>query len=97
MRKVHKSLKEDLIAMENWEYLIHHIHVDEKTGKEIIHNCPLVDHLGNLYKIEHIKDDDGNIKHYVVGLIEDQKVYWNDEEVKEDGYTIPCANRQLES
>ena len=82
---------------EDWEYLIHHIHKDPKTGKEEIHHCPLVDHLGNLYEIDHIKDSKGEFRHLIIGLKEekDQEVYWSEEEAKADGQEIPCANRQL--
>jgi hypothetical protein len=84
-----------LPGLEDWEYLIHHIHKDPKTGKEILHHCPLVDHLGNIFLIDHMKGKDGKFKHYIVGLAEDQDIYWSDDEAKEDGQTVPCANRQL--
>lgn len=90
-----KTLKEKLESLEDWAYLIHHIHIDDKTGKEMVHNCPLVDHLGNLYQVEQIKDSKGKFQHCVTGLVEDQKVYWSDEEAKEDGHEVPCSNRQL--
>ena len=80
---------------EDWEYLIHHIHKDPETGEEEIHHCFLVDHLGNLFEIGHVKDEKGDFKHYLIGLKEDQDVYWSDEEAEADGETIPCANRQL--
>ena len=81
--------------LKDWEYLIHHIHQNKSTGKEEVHNCPMVDHMGNLYKVEQIKDEKGNIKHCITGLVKDQKVYWSEEEAKKDGKKIPCANRQL--
>lgn len=83
-------------GLEDWEYLIHHIHVDGDTGEEIIHHCFMVDHLGNLYEINHIKGDDGKIHHCLTGLKDDQDIYWSNEEAIADGETIPCANRQLE-
>lgn len=82
-------------ALEDWLYLIHHVHVTE-TGEEILHHCRLVDHLGNLYEIEHIEDKNGETKHYIKGLVADQDVYWSDEEAEADGQEVPCANRQLE-
>ena len=87
----HKNIS----GLEEWEYLIHHIHKDLKTGKEFIHHCFLTDHLGNLYLIDHIKGKDNEFKHCVIGLVEDQEVYWSNEEAEEDKQTIPCANRQL--
>jgi len=89
-----KIPKHRLDDIENWAYLIHHIHTD-KSGKETVHNCPVIDHLGNLYKIEQVKDEKGNVKHCIVGLEKNQKVFWNDEEAEKSGQKIPCANRQL--
>ena len=82
-------------AMEDWEYLIHHIHVDEDTGEEIIHHCPMLDHLGNLYSVEHLEGEDGEFYHILSGLMEDQEVIWSDEQAEEDGFTVPCPDRQL--
>jgi len=94
--KLIRILREENIGFEDWEYLIHHIHKDKTTGAEEVHHCFMVDHLGNLYKIGHIKDINGDFKHCLIGLEEDQDVYWSDEEAEADGQTIPCANRQLE-
>jgi|GEM_PF-3894804 len=85
----------DIPGLEDWEYLIHHIHKDPKTGKELIHHCPLVDHLGNLYSIDHVQAKNGSFKHFIVGLVGDQEVLWTDEEAEEIKESIPCANRQL--
>ena len=82
--------------VEDWEYLIHHLHVDENTGEDIVHHCVLVDHLGNLYTVEHILDEKGDTRHCIAGLLEEQDVYWSNEEAEADGQKIPCANRQLE-
>jgi len=81
----------------DWLYLIHHVHTDDNTGEEELHHCFLVDHLGNLYTIDHIIDDDGVVYHALVGLAEDQEVFWSNEEAIDAGETIPCANRQLPS
>jgi len=93
--KLVEASHKNMSGLEDWEYLIHHIHKDPKTGKEIIHHCPLVDHLGNLYLIDHIKAKDNKFKHCVIGMVEDQEVYWSDEEAVEAKETVPCANRQL--
>jgi len=84
-----------LVGLEDWEYLIHHLHRDDKTGQEILHHCPLLDHLGNLYMVEHKKDSKGKFYHFIVGLAEDQEVFWSDEEAEKAGEDVPCANRQL--
>lgn len=81
--------------MEDWCYLIHHLHTE--GDEEVVHHCNLVDHLGNLYQIEHVEAADGTVVHAIVGLVEDQDVYWSDEEAEADGQAIPCANRQLEN
>jgi len=95
-KRIDLLFREEGAELEDWLYLIHHLHTDSENGKEIIHHCFLVDHLGNLYQIEHITDEDGNQQHCLVGLAENQEVYWSDEEAEADGQTIPCANRQLE-
>lgn len=91
-----KKLKaEEGPGLEDWEYLVHHIHQDPKSGKEELHHCPMLDHLGNLYVVEHMKDNKGKFRHCLIGLGEDQEIYWSDEEAMADGQEIPCANRQL--
>jgi len=80
--------------IEDWEYLIHHIEVI--NGIEELHHCFLLDHLGNKYKIDHTINREGKLQHYIVGLVEDQDVFWSDQEAIEAGYTIPCPARQLE-
>jgi len=79
--------------IEDWEYLIHHVEVVE--GEEELHHCFLLDHLGNKYEIDHITDEEGDQRHYIVGLVEDQDVYWSDQEAIEDGQDVPCPARQL--
>jgi len=81
--------------LQDWLYLIHHIHIGVKTTAEVLHHCPLVDHLGNLYRVEHIKDEHGKVQHCVVGLVDDQEVFYADEDAQADGNKVPCANRQL--
>lgn len=80
--------------IEDWEYLIHHIEV--VNGVEELHHCFLLDHLGNKYKIDHLMDSAGKQYHVIVGLVEEQDVYWSDQEAIEDGETVPCPARQLE-
>jgi len=92
-----KKLEHEGSLLEEWAYLLHHVHVDEKTGKEVLHHCFLLDHLGNEYEQKHIVGKDGRNYHTVAGLIPEQKeVYYSDEEARDDGQQVPCANRQLE-
>jgi len=49
-----------------------------------------------LYLIHHLHEQK-EIQHCLKGLVEDQDVYWSNEEAEADGETVPCANRQLES
>ena len=90
-----KLKKEDGVPLEDWLYLVHHVHSDEETGKETLHHCFMLDHLGNLYGVEHIKGKVGKIYHCLVGLKEDQDVYWSELEAIADGNKVPCADRQL--
>jgi hypothetical protein len=89
----HQAGPKDGPPLEDWEYLLHHIHEDK--GKEVIHHCQLMDHLGNLYELDHMEDKKGRTFHAITGVVEDQKVIWNDEEAKENGLKTPCPGRQL--
>lgn len=77
---------------EDWVYLLHHVATVE--GAEELHHCVLVDHLGNLFAVDHLEVD-GQIRHVITGLAPDQQVFWSDEEAQEAGHGVPCANRQL--
>ena len=95
--KTHDILAKEGDPIEDWMYLIHHVEADKDTGKEVLHHCFLLDHLGNKYETNHIVGKDGKYYHAVVGLSPDNdKVYWSDEEAEADGKKVPCANRQLE-
>jgi len=85
---------EDGPALEDWAFLLHHIHIDD-DGEEVIHHCPMLDHLGNKFELGHMKDEDGKIHHALIGLLEDQEVLWSDREAEEEGHDIPCPDRQL--
>jgi len=80
-------------SIEDWEYLIHHIEI--VNGIEELHHCFLLDHLGNKYEIDHVIDKKSKHRHCIVGLVENQDVYWSDQEAIEDGEIIPCPGRQL--
>jgi hypothetical protein len=89
-----KRIEHEGQPLEDWAYLIHHVHVDGKSEK--LHHCQLLDHLGNFYEIEHIIDKQGNTRHAIKGLAEQKTIYWSDEDARDDKQQVPCANRQLE-
>ncbi len=93
MSRVRKQ-DDDGPPMEDWAYLIHHIHIGE-DGEEIVHHCPMLDHLGNLFEVDHIEGVDGEILHVLIGLLEDQEVLWSDEEALDSGFEVPCPGRQI--
>ena len=82
------SLKEK--GIEDFEYLLHHVIVDDK-GEETLHHCYLYDHIANMFVQGHltIRDGkaylngkavkDGNF-HVLVGLEEKQEVAWADDD-----------------
>ncbi len=80
--------------LESYLYLLHHVHLND-NGTEELHHCFVLDHLGNKFTVDHIKGADGNIYHAIIGLEDDQVVFWSEEEAEAAGCTVPCANRQL--
>lgn len=96
--KEKKLIKVDeKMSLEDYEYLIHHIEVDE-AGNEEIHHCFFYDHLGNLFKQSHLVIDKNKIYldgkeikegvfHIISGLEDTQEVVWSDEEAKENKIT----------
>lgn len=86
-RKI-ESLKEK--ALEDFEYLLHHIVVND-DGEEEIHHCYVYDHIANIFEQGHllIRDNkaflngksikSGNF-HVIVGLESKQQIVWSDEE-----------------
>ncbi len=86
--------EESLPALEDYENLLHHIHIDEK-GKEEIHHCLVFDHIANMFKQTHLWIKDGKVYldgkqvqegvfHVVKGLEPEQEIVWSDEEAKEN-------------
>lgn len=84
--------KEDNI--EDFEYLLHHIEIND-DGEEEIHHCFIYDHIANMFEQSHlfIKDgkvylDDKEIKeglfHVIKGLEPTQEIIWSDEEAIEN-------------
>jgi len=85
--------KED--QLNDFEYLIHHVEVDD-DGEEALHHCFLFDHIANLYRQEHLVVKDGTpllngkkVKdgtyHIIADLEETQEILWSDEEAEENG------------
>jgi len=71
-------------GLEDFEYLLHHIHTPEGESEERVDHCLLFDHLGNAFEIDHLQRGE-EIYHIVKGLESGQDVAWSDEEAKEKG------------
>lgn len=81
-------------SFEDFEYLLHHIHIG-KDGKEEIHHCFLYDHIANLFEQAHLavkkgvaylegkKIQDG-IFHVIKGLESTQEAIWSDVEAEKN-------------
>ncbi len=61
--------------IKDFEYLLHHIVIDEETGDEKVHHCYVLDHKANLFEQEHLEVKDG-------------KAFINGEEIKEGHFHI---------
>lgn len=83
--------------IKTYEYLIHHIEIDD-SGKETIHHCMLYDHIANMFTQGHLVVSDGTVTldgkaisegtfHVITGLDESQDVCWSDDEAMENGIT----------
>ena len=81
-------------GFEDFEYLLHHIHIGEK-GKEEIHHCLLYDHIANMFEQAHLLVKDGKVYingklikdgifHIIKGLEPTQQAIWSDMEAKEN-------------
>ncbi|MBA7496407.1 hypothetical protein ES702_07015 [subsurface metagenome] len=86
--------KEPQRSFEDFEYLLHHIHIGEK-GKEEIHHCLLYDHIANMFQQVHLLVKDGKVYidgklikegifHIIKGLEPTQEVTWSDMEAREN-------------
>lgn len=69
-------------GLEDYEYLLHHIHIGEGEEERIDH-CLLFDHLGNAFELEHLKQEEETY-HVVKGLESSQDVAWSDEQAREE-------------
>lgn len=81
-------------TMEDFEYLLHHIEVDD-DGNEEIHHCFVYDHIANLFVHGHLVVRDGKIfidgkkakdgvYHVITGLELTQDVSWSDKQAEEN-------------
>lgn len=94
--KIYSQVEKEF-SLEDFEYLLHHITIDDK-GNEEIHHCFLYDHIGNLYQQGHLtikknkifldgkKIKEGSF-HVITGLEPEQEVAWSDEMAKENDVT----------
>lgn len=89
---------EDGRSLEGYEYLLHHIHLDDK-GTETVHHCFVYDHIGNLFEQGHIVIKDSKVFiegkeikngafHVIVGLEPTQEVAWSDEMAEENNIQL---------
>jgi len=86
---------ERLQPLDDWEYLIHHIEVDE-NGKEVIHHCLIYDHIANMFEQNHLVVKNGvpflngsrlkdGTYHLLTGLENTQEAVWSDEDAQNQG------------
>ena len=93
-RKKDKKSEKSMDVIKNYEYLLHHIEVNE-NGDEEIHHCLILDHIANLFEQAHLVIKNGKayingkeikkdgVYHIIKDLEPTQDVTWNDEEAKE--------------
>lgn len=81
--------------IEDFEYLLHHIAVDD-DGYEEVHHCYVFDHKANLFEQNHLEIKKGKafingkqVKeghfHIIEGLEPTQEIVWSDEDAKKVG------------
>ncbi len=87
------SLKEHK-ALEDFEYLLHHVEINEQ-GKEEIHHCYVYDHIANLFEQDHLVIKNGKaylnnkqikdgVFHIIKGLEPTQETDWSNEEAEQN-------------
>jgi len=74
-------MKKDL-ALEEWEYLIHHIEITDGS-KEEVHHCRILDHIANMFVIKHLVVGK-KVYHIIEGLEPTQEVVWSDTDAKDN-------------
>ncbi|KKN17261.1 hypothetical protein LCGC14_0967670 [marine sediment metagenome] len=81
-------------GLKEYEYLLHHIVVDDK-GVEDVHHCLVYDHIANMFEQAHLVVKDGKVTlegktikdgtfHVLKGIEPLQEVSWSDEEADEN-------------
>lgn len=81
-------------TLEDYEYLLHHIEIDNK-GEEKIHHCLVYDHIANMFEQDHLlikngkaylngEEIKGGLFHLIKGLESTQEIVWSDEEAEEN-------------
>ncbi len=85
-------------TLEDYEYLLHHIEVDDK-GKETIHHCLIYDHIANMFEQEHLivvkgrvflgnKEIKEGVFHVINDLEPTQEVCWSDTDAEENDIAV---------
>lgn len=88
---------EETHGLDDFEYLLHHIH-KSNGGKEEIHHCFMLDHMANMFVQEHLAVEDGKtflngrvikdgVFHIIQGLEKTQEVVWSNQEAQENKIT----------
>ena len=83
------------MALKDYEYLLHHIAVDDE-GKEEVHHCMLYDHIANMFVQAHLVVKDGKVVlddkpvsegffHVISALEATQEVAWSDADALKEG------------
>ena len=94
-KTLYDELKKEMGMLKDFEYLLHHIEIDDK-GKEEIHHCYVYDHIANMFEQEHLLVKDGKVYlngkqikegvfHVIKGLEPTQETSWSDKEAEEHG------------
>jgi len=89
LRKSNKKM-----GLDDYEYLLHHIH-KSNGGKEEVHHCLMLDHMANMFEQEHLVVKNGKtflngkrikdgVFHIIRGLEKTQEVAWSDQEAQEN-------------
>lgn len=85
--------------IEDFEYLLHHIAINEEDGSEDVHHCLVLDHKANLFQQNHLVVEDGKVFldgkqvkegyfHIIEGLEPTQEIVWSDEIATELGIEL---------
>lgn len=85
---LHEKMDRGLRTLEDFMYLLHHVHPKVDGGEEL-HHCMVCDHKGNMFELTHLLIKDGKVYlngktikegqfHIISGLEPTQEVAWSD-------------------